>query len=195
MRVLDLVMVGDMGSAGIAGIGMWGMVLCGALSVVLGIRTAVQTVTSRRVGQKKNEEVGIAFRNGLIMATVYGLPVSIIGWSWAENIIPFFINDTIATPLAINYVSIVSISLLFSAYSFIFQGLYNGIEKTHIHIIVTVISNLIKLYLNIVLLYDSTGINSSLILAPIKPFDGICCRFGLLIENLPVTVPPASDLI
>jgi putative MATE family efflux protein len=153
-------MVGHLGVAAIAATGMGGMVLWGALSVVLGIRTAVQTVTSRRVGQKKNEEVGIAFRNGLIMATVYGLPVSIIGWIWAENIIPFFINDTIATPLAINYVSIVSISLLFSAYSFVFQGFYNGIEKTKIHLIVTVISNLINLYLNIGLIYGSKGVNS-----------------------------------
>ena len=160
MSIIDLVMVGHLGVAAIAATGMGGMVLWGALSVVLGIRTAVQTVTSRRVGQKKNEEVGIAFRNGLIMATVYGLPVSIIGWIWAENIIPFFINDTIATPLAINYVSIVSISLLFSAYSFVFQGFYNGIEKTKIHLIVTVISNLINLYLNIGLIYGSKGVNS-----------------------------------
>ena len=130
MSIIDLVMVGHLGVAAIAATGMGGMVLWGALSVVLGIRTAVQTVCSRRVGQKKNEEVGIAFRNGLIMATVYGLPVSIAGWIWAKNIIPFFINDTIATPLAINYVSIISISLLFSAYSFVFQGFYNGIEKT-----------------------------------------------------------------
>ena len=160
MSIIDLVMVGHLGVAAIAATGMGGMVLWGALSVVQGIRTAVQTVTSRRVGQKKNEEVGIAFRNGLIMATVYGLPVSIIGWIWAENIIPFFINDTIATPLAINYVSIVSISLLFSAYSFVFQGFYNGIEKTKIHLIVTVISNLINLYLNIGLIYGSKGVNS-----------------------------------
>ena len=160
MSILDLVMVGHLGVAAIAATGMGGMVLWGALSVVLGIRTAVQTVTSRRVGQKKNEEVGIAFRNGLIMATFYGLPVSIVGWVWSGNIIPFFINDTIATPLAINYVSIVSISLLFSSYSFVFQGFYNGIEKTKIHLIVTVISNLINLYLNIGLIYGSKGVNS-----------------------------------
>ena len=160
MSLIDLVMVGHLGVAAIAATGMGGMVLWGALSVVLGIRTAVQTVTSRRVGQKKYEEVGIAFRNGLIMATVYGLPISIVGCIWAKNIIPFFINDVAATPLAINYVSIISISLLFSAYSFVFQGFYNGIEKTKIHLVVTVISNLINLYLNIGLIYGSIGVSN-----------------------------------
>ena len=48
MSILDLVMVGHLGVAAIAATGMGGMVLWGALSVVLGIRTAVQTVTSRR---------------------------------------------------------------------------------------------------------------------------------------------------
>ena len=100
------------------------------------------------------------FRNGLIMATVYGLPISIVGCIWAKNIIPFFINDVAATPLAINYVSIISISLLFSAYSFVFQGFYNGIEKTKIHLVVTVISNLINLYLNIGLIYGSIGVSN-----------------------------------
>jgi len=160
MSLIDLVMVGHLGVAAIAATGIGGMVLWGALSVVLGIRTAVQTVTSRRVGQKKHEEVGIAFRNGLIMATVYGLPISIVGCIWAKNIVPFFINDVAATPLAINYVSIISISLLFSAYSFVFQGFYNGIEKTKIHLVVTVISNLINLYLNIGLIYGSIGVSN-----------------------------------
>ena len=160
MSMFDLVMVGHLGVSALAATGMGGMVLWGALSIVIGIRTAVQTVSSRRLGQKKDVEVGIAFRIGIIMASLYGLPVSLLGWYFAKDIVPFFIQDTTATPLAINYVSIVSLSLLFSAYSFVFSGFYNGIEKTKIHLKVTVASNLINLYLNALLIYGSQAINS-----------------------------------
>jgi len=159
MSVFDVAMVGHLGVSALAATGMGGMMLWGALSLVLGIRTSVQTVTSRRLGQKKNSEIGEAFRNGILMATVYGLPMSVVGWLWAKDIIPFFINDKIATPLAVDYVSIVFIGLLFSAYSFVFQGFYTGIERTKVHLSVTIASNLINLYLNVGLIYGSIGVS------------------------------------
>ena len=68
--MFDLVMVGHLGVSALAATGMGGMVLWGALSIVIGIRTAVQTVSSRRLGQKKDFEVGVALRIGVIMASL-----------------------------------------------------------------------------------------------------------------------------
>lgn len=158
MSLIDVAMVGRLGAASIAATGVGGMLFWGALSVVMGIRTAVQTVTSRRLGQNKSIECGTAFHNGLIMATLYSLPVSIFGWFWAKNFVPFFIDDHIATNLAIEYCSIIFLTLLFSSYSFVFQGFYNGIEKTKIHLTVTITSNLINVYLNAGLIYGSQGL-------------------------------------
>ena len=101
MSLIDVAMVGRLGAASIAATGVGGMLFWGALSVVMGIRTAVQTITSRRLGQNKSIECGTAFHNGLIMATLYSLPVSILGWFGAKNLVPFFIDDHDATNLAI----------------------------------------------------------------------------------------------
>ncbi|MEE3204216.1 MAG: MATE family efflux transporter, partial [Candidatus Neomarinimicrobiota bacterium] len=49
------------------------------------------------------------------------------------------------------------LTLLFSALSFVFQGFYTGIEKTRIHLRVTVTSNIINVYLNAGLIYGSEG--------------------------------------
>ena len=158
MSIFDVAMVGRLGIEALAATGMGAMLLWGALSLVLGIRTAVQTVASRRLGQKKDKEAGTAFHNGLIMATFYAVPMSFAGWFLAKDIIPFFIDDSIAMPLAVDYFSIISLSLLFSAYSFVFQGFYTGVEKTKIHMNVTVTSNLINIYLNAGFIYGSDGI-------------------------------------
>ena len=158
MSLIDVAMVGRLGAAAIAATGMGAMLFWGALSLVLGIRTAVQTVASRRLGQKKFSQCGTAFHNGLLMATLYGIPVSIAGWLWAKDFIPFFINDIEATPMAAEYSSIIFLTLLFSALSFVFQGFYTGIEKTRIHLRVTVTSNIINVYLNAGLIYGSEGV-------------------------------------
>ena len=160
MSVVDVAMVGRLGAEALAATGMGSMMFWGALSLALGIRTAVQTIAARRLGQGLLQESGVALRNGLLLATIYALPASIIGTSYSGSFVPFFIEDVVATPLTIDYVSIVFIGLLFSSYSFVFQGFYTGIEKTKIHMRVTIISNLLNVYLNAGLIYGSDGIRT-----------------------------------
>ena len=158
MSMVDVAMVGRLGAEALAATGMGAMLFWGALSFVLGIRTGVQTLASRRLGQKIDTECGTALHNGLFMATLYALPISLVGWLWAKDFIPFFIQDITATRLAIDYTAIVFISLLFSAYSFVFQGFYTGVQKTKVHMNVTVTSNAINVYLNAGLIYGSDGV-------------------------------------
>ena len=158
MSVVDVAMVGRLGAAALAATGMGAMLFWGALSLVIGNRTGVQHVASRRLGQKKYNQCGTALHNGLFMATVYGFPVSIAGWWLAKDFIPFFINDIKATSLAIEYSSIIFLGLLFSAYSFVFQGFYTGVEKTKIHMRVSITSNIVNVYLNAGLIYGSEGV-------------------------------------
>lgn len=158
MSMVDVAMVGRLGAEALAATGMGAMLFWGALSFVLGIRTGVQTLVSRRLGQKIDKECGTALHNGLFMATLYALPISLAGWLCAKDLIPFFIQDITATRLAIDYTAIVFISLLFSAYSFVFQGFYTGVQKTKVHMNVTVTSNAINVYLNAGLIYGSDGV-------------------------------------
>ena len=56
MSLVDVAMVGHLGPEALAATGMGGMLVWGALSLVLGIRTSVQTISSRRLGQNKKKE-------------------------------------------------------------------------------------------------------------------------------------------
>ena len=80
MSIADVAMVGRMGTEALAATGMGSMMFWGALSLTMGIRTAVQTVTARRLGQNLFKESGLAFRNGLVLASVYSIPTSIFVW-------------------------------------------------------------------------------------------------------------------
>jgi len=153
MSLVDVAMVGHLGPEALAATGMGGMLAWGALSIVLGIRTSVQTITSRRLGQKKPKECINALNNGFLLASIYSIPISFLGWTYGYLIIPLFITDSITTPIAISYFSISSIGIFFNALSFVFQGFYTGIEKTKIHLNVTITSNIINAYLNAGFIY------------------------------------------
>ncbi len=153
MSLVDVAMVGHLGPEALAATGMGGMLVWGALSLVLGIRTSVQTISSRRLGQNKKQECVNALNNGFLLAAAYSFPISIIGWLYGPLLIPLFIVDEITTPLAISYFRIASIGLFFNSISFVFQGFYTGIEKTKVHLNVTIVSNLINVYFNIGLIY------------------------------------------
>ena len=157
MSVVDVAMVGRLGTEALAATGMGSMMFWGALSLAIGIRTAVQTITARRLGQGLFKESGTALRNGLVLATLYSIPTSFFVWNYSDSLVRFFIEDPAATPLTRDYVSIVFLGLLFSSYSFVFQGFFTGIEKTKIHMKVTVVSNVLNVYLNAGFIYGSSG--------------------------------------
>ena len=75
MSLVDVAMVGHLGPEALAATGMGGMLAWGALSIVLGIRTSVQTITSRRLGQKKPKECISALNNGFLLASIYSIPI------------------------------------------------------------------------------------------------------------------------
>ena len=160
MSLVDVAMVGRLGPEALAATGMGGMLMWGALSLVLGIRTSVQTISSRRLGQNKTRDCIKALNNGFLLAALYSIPVSFLGWSCGFLIIPLFIIDDITTPLAISYFSISSLGLFFNSISFVFQGFYTGIEKTKVHLRVTITSNIINAYLNVGLIYGKNNISS-----------------------------------
>jgi len=159
MSLVDVAMVGHLGPEALAATGMGGMLVWGALSLVLGIRTSVQTLSSRRLGQKKTKECINALNNGFLLAAAYSLPISIAGGLFGSKIIPLFIVDDITTPLAISYFQIASAGLFFNSISFVFQGFYTGIEKTRVHLSVTITSNLINAYFNIGLIYGKEQVH------------------------------------
>ena len=158
MSFVDVMMVGHLGSKALAATGMGSMVVWTVISFSIGLRTATQTVSSRRLGQKKLNHCGVALRNGALLSLIYALPVSFFGYFFSENISTLLLNDKEVAGLAKDYISFAFIGVWFTSTSFVFQGFYTGVEKTKIHMKVTIVSNILNVYLNAGFIYGSTGV-------------------------------------
>ena len=160
MSFVDVMMVGHLGSKALAATGMGSMVVWTIISFSIGLRTATQTISSRRLGQNKYKECGVALRNGILLSFCYGLPASVFGYLFTNHIARALLNDIQVITLAADYISIAFLGVLFSSACFVFQGFYTGIEKTKIHMKVTITSNILNVYLNAGFIYGSVGVES-----------------------------------
>lgn len=158
MHITDTAMVGHLGKDPLVAVAMSGMMIWIAISVGIGFRIATQSVTSRRLGQGKLADCGVALRNTQLMCFFLTVPLSFLGYFFSDFIVRLFLNDPNVIPLSIDYLSVVSFSIYFSVAAFIFQGFYTGIEKTTILMYVTIISNLLNIYLNAGLIYGYENI-------------------------------------
>ena len=86
MGLADMAMVSRLGVNSLAATGMGSILLWMIISIGIGVRTAVQTVSSRRLGQKKYLECGNALHNGIILSVFIAIPCTIIGTHYSLEI-------------------------------------------------------------------------------------------------------------
>jgi len=158
MGLADMAMVSRLGATALAATGMGSVLLWVFLSMGIGVRTAVQTVSSRRLGQKRYPECGNALHNGIILALCIAIPFTIIGILNARKISSFFLEDSTVILYCTDYLFIGYFSLIFVLIGFVFQGFYAGVEHMRVHMIVTIASNILNVYLNAGFIYGSEHI-------------------------------------
>jgi len=160
MGLTDMAMVSRLGAVALAATGMGSLLLWVVMSMGIGVRTAVQTVTSRRLGQKIFHECGHALHNGIILVLIIAIPATLLGTYYSHEIAELFLDDILVISQCANYIYIGFYGVFFVLAAFAFQGFYTGIEQTKIHMKVTIVSNIINVYLNAGLIYGTDGVTA-----------------------------------
>ena len=160
MGLTDMAMVSRLGAVALAATGMGSLLLWVIMSMGIGLRTAVQTVTSRRLGQKLFPECGHALHNGVILSVILAIPATLLGTYYSVGIAELFLQDPEVIPQCANYLYVGFYGIFFVLVGFAFQGFYTGVEQTKIHMKVTIVSNIINVYLNAGLIYGTDGVTA-----------------------------------
>ena len=167
MNVVDVAMVGRLGAKSLAAVGLGAVLIWTILSVGIAFRTGVQTVTARRYGQKRFNDCGLALNSGLALASIVGVILAMVGYKMAGAAIRFLIDDPVVIPLAIVYTQWSFVGAAFITIGYAFQGFYNGVERTRIHMEVTIVSNLLNIYLDAGLIFGNARLTEILASSPI----------------------------
>ena len=93
LNLVDSAMVGHLGSAAMAAIGISSFLNFLAVALFMGLATGVQVIVARRIGEGREEEAAVPLNGSLLLNLMFALPVSIFLYFTAPWTITFVIDD------------------------------------------------------------------------------------------------------
>lgn len=155
--VIDQVMIGQLGSESIAGIGLGGK-FASIYSVVLGaIVAAAGIMIAQYIGQKNSEGAGRSFRTNLEMSIVLAVIFMFVSNVFAEDIMSLYTKDSSTLILSVDYLKIYSIAFLPMAVSTMMTVILRCVEAAVFPLIASVISVVLNTGLNYFLIFGKLG--------------------------------------
>ncbi|MDH4282081.1 MAG: MATE family efflux transporter, partial [Myxococcales bacterium] len=93
LNLVDTAMVGTLGDAALAGVGLGGFANFLLSAFILGLSAGVQAMAARRVGEGRRDETAIPLNGGLLLAVVIAIPWSVLLIALAPKYFPLLAAD------------------------------------------------------------------------------------------------------
>lgn len=157
LNLVDTYMVGSLGDAALAAVGMAGFAHWLAMAFITGLATGVQAMAARRMGEGRVDEMAVPLNGGLIQALVLGVPISVLVAMSAPAFFPHLVNDPAVYELGIPYLQIRLVAMTAVAMNFAFRGYWNGVNLSKLYMGTLVVMHVINIVLNWLLIYGHLG--------------------------------------
>ena len=159
LDIVDTIMVGRLGEAALAAVGIAAFANFMAAALLIGLASGVQAIVARRRGEGRTEEMAIPLNGGLAFALIAGVPIAIAGFFLAPTIYPHLVagNEAVVAEgvpyFQARVVGVVAIGLNFS-----FRGYWYGIGDTRTYLKIIVTIHLINVVLSYCLIFGALGL-------------------------------------
>ncbi len=109
------------------------------------ISVGTQAFTARRFAEKRDEDAGAVLANAAFFAVVAGVVFSAIGYLTMPAILGAIIKVPEAKEAATKYLSWRLLGITSMAATFAFKAFFDGIGKTHVHLVSAVVMNALNI--------------------------------------------------
>lgn len=124
------------------------------------ISVGTQAYTGRRFAEGRYDDAGRVLTNAVIFSLVAGVIFTIIGFVTMPHILGAIIQVPEAREAALAYLDYRLIGITSMVATFAFKAFFDGIGKTHIHLVSAVVMNALNIVLCLLLIFgnDALGI-------------------------------------
>ena len=158
LNLIDAAMVGSLGTAALAGVGLGGYANFMAIALVMGLGVGVQATVARRRGEGLIEQSAQPLNNGLLIASLIALPLSLFCWVNAERIISLLSNDPEVTSIGTDYFRWRALAIIAVGCNFAFRGYWNGIRRTGMYLQILVVMHIFNVFISYGLIFGHFGL-------------------------------------
>jgi putative MATE family efflux protein len=155
--MVDMIMVGRLSSAAIASVGLTNQPFMLLLAVFAAVNVGTTTLVAWNFGAGNIEKASSITRQIIIVNTVLGVIMSLIGIIFSRNIVTFMGANSDTLEYATSYFKIVASGLLFQAVTMGITASLRGAGETKLPMLYNIGSNLLNVFGNYVLIYGKFG--------------------------------------
>lgn len=157
LNLVDTAMVGTLGDAALAGVGLGGFANFLFSSFILGLSAGVQAMAARRVGEGRWRETAIPLNGGLLLAFTIAVPWSALLIALAWDYFPVLTADTAVVAEGVPYLRARLFAMFAMGMNFAFRGYWNAVDKSILYMRTLISMHVLNIFLNWVLIFGNLG--------------------------------------
>ncbi|MCP3673873.1 MAG: MATE family efflux transporter [Gammaproteobacteria bacterium] len=157
LNLVDAAMVGHLGSAAMAAVGISSFLNFMAVALFMGLATGVQVIVARRIGEDRANEAAVPLNGSIVLNLLFALPASIILYLMVPWTLPFIIDDVAVIAQAEPYMEMRLLGVTAIAINFCFRGFWSGIKQTQYYMWVLFGMHTLNILLNYILIFGNFG--------------------------------------
>ena len=157
LNVVDTAMVGFLGNAALAAVGLGSFVVFMCQALILGISTGVQTLAARKKGEGQIDRAAKILNTALLLVLVAAPVLSVIFIQLAEPLYPFLNKDASVIEQGVPYLEWRLAATVFVGMNFAFRGYWNALDLSRLYMKTLIIMHACNIFLNYVLIFGNFG--------------------------------------
>ena len=157
LNLVDTAMVGTLGDAALAAVGLGGFMNFMFIALILGVSTGVQVMTARRKGEGRFGDLALPLNSGLLLVAVGAPVLSAALYLAIPSILPLFNGDPEVVEQGVPYLQARVLATLFVGCNFAFRGYWNAIDLSRYYMGTLIVMHAINIFLNWVLIFGNLG--------------------------------------
>ncbi|MGC2745067.1 MAG: MATE family efflux transporter [Candidatus Angelobacter sp.] len=157
MTVIDLIMVGRLGTKAVAALGLSAFSVRLLQAPVIGLTSCVRGIVARRRGEGSDEPRCLPLNGGLLIALALGTPLAAICYLAIPFFFPLISSDPEVTRIGTPFLSILCLGIPAIGMHNAFSGHWTGIEKPRIYMLIILFMNGLNTVLNYALIFGHFG--------------------------------------
>jgi putative MATE family efflux protein len=157
VSMVDMMQVGRLGPWAITAVGLSNQPMFIAMSVFMSLNVGATAVVARSVGAKKTEDAYAAARQALVMASLFGVLLAVLGMVFAPSLLRMMGAQADVMEPGTAYLRIVAAGLVFQGAAVSLNASLRGAGDTKTPMSVNIVANLVNVVGNFLLINGHFG--------------------------------------
>ena len=157
LNIVDTAMVGFLGNAALAAVGLGGFVVFMCQALILGISTGVQSTAARKKGEGRTDRAAAILNTALLLVLVVAPVFSLILIQVAPTLFPYLNSDASVIERGVPYLEWRLGAIVFVGMNFAFRGYWNALDMSRVYMTTLIMMHACNIVLNYVLIFGNFG--------------------------------------